>query len=89
MDTQLILRNLDECLATLNSRGDCPADLFLDYSSGDVWIPDYPKEHEYTCHFCGAIALVHEFPAKDDTVYTAKDIEAICQDAYRTFRMAV
>lgn len=89
MEKQLVLRNLDECLRILNSRGDLPADLFVDYSSGDVWVPDYPKENEYTVQFCQAVELVYEFPAADETVYSAEDVEAICNRAYREFLLAV
>ncbi len=85
MDKKLTLRNLNECLENLNNRGDLPADLFLDFSSGDVWVPDYPKEHEYTVQFCPAVELVCEFPPRDKTVYTAEDVDAICQKAYREF----
>ena len=85
MDNQLVLKNLDECLQALNSRGDLPADLFVDYSSGDVWVADYPKELEYTVHFCPAVELVCEFPPKDEHVYTVEDVDKICQKAYREF----
>lgn len=85
MLNQLTLKNLDECLDAINSRGDLPVDLYMDFSSGDIWVPDYPQEHVYNCHFCDAVSLIHEFPACDLKTYRSEDIEAICQKAYGEF----
>lgn len=81
MKERLSLKNLDACLEMLNNRGDMPADLFFDSTSGDVWIPDYPKECEYTVQFCPAVRLVHEFPSCDLKTYTEEDIILICENA--------
>lgn len=82
MYDQLTLRNVDQCLEVLNGRGDLPCDLYMDFTSGDIWIPEYPQECVYDVQFCDAVSIVHEFPACDIRTYSIDDIKEICQKAY-------
>ncbi len=85
MKEQLQLQNLEECVTILNTRGDLPADLYMDFTSGDVWVPEYPRENTYTVQFCRAVERIHEFPACDLKQYTKEEIKQICEDAYVVF----